>query len=1035
MGNDRPVRITVGDDTDLAVAEGTRVSEIVAGAFALGVDLDARPWCGETRLESTHPAGLWPLLTGAHLMSAPGLPCAPARGYSLVAIAGPDTGARTVIGDTAVTIGRGAGATLRVRDPSVSTRHVAVTPGQRPIARDLGSTNGTVRWRGPASRLIGRSIALDHGDILSLGSSLVAVVDANQGRTEVIAAAAAHTPRVGPIVGSAVSGIAFAVVTGRWYMALVGLAVPAILAWPTLVERWRTRRPPPDLAPLPHLAAHSQEWPGLPPKHVAIIGSPEHALGTARALALATGRRLRWSNDDEPWMRWLPPADHRDPEIQMVGRGDIPLWCDATIEASPHRLTLHHGGIVRVTPPMSAEADVAEAYARGLAGSATGGSLPSRVRLADLGSKEPSLLGIPTTARDGPPPLVVSIGQSALGVFDLDLDAHGPHLLIGGTTGSGKSALLETLVLGLAHAHPPRELSIALIDFKGGAGVRACMGLPHVSGILTDLDPYLARRALAALSRELSDRKLALSKAGLSSFGDWAERGDAPPRLLVVVDEYQELVAHDRDAIPHLARLAAQGRSLGLHLVLATQRPSGAVTPDIRANVGTTISLRVASESESHDLIGTAEAFALPRDCPGRAVVATGSTRTTIQVALPSCVPTPAVLPWGHSEDLSGAAEAVAAAITDRWIAEPSAAPLWLEPLPRDIVAESNLDSVAVESPIWLGRADIPEERRQPDVWWDPSSGPIVVAGPPKSGRTSCLRLIASQARRVGLRPVWLPEDPREAARTVHVARGRADILLVIDDAQRAWASLADVDRGAAADGLIAYLTDGAPVAVALPLVGHHKIASSATTRVILAGGDANDDAAWLVPRSLHGAAASPGRARIGTPAGWVEAQLGRLPTAAQQANAPLVNPLPHSLSIDELARVAPDTRGSALSGLVAIGLAGDDALPLWIHGGTVAVIGSPGPDRDSIVSAVDEAARQARVPLSVHVLESAMAGVRSDQRDGSMPTIIVTEPHARVVRDVYRGDLDGLIDPRPPRGRVVVVAGGTAVAAQIALA
>src|SRR5690606_38455147 len=139
------------------------------------------------------------------------------------------------------------------------------------------------------------------------------------------------------------------------------------------------------------------------------------------------------------------------------------------------------------------------------------------------------------------------IGADAAGPVTLDLDAHGPHALVAGTTGSGKSALLESMVLSLTGQSSPADLCVAILDFKGGAGMRACLGLPHVVGTLTDLDGTQGRRALTALASEVADRKRALATHELASFHDWELRGGAPPRLLVVADEYQELSAAYRD--------------------------------------------------------------------------------------------------------------------------------------------------------------------------------------------------------------------------------------------------------------------------------------------------------------------------------------------------------------------------------------------------------------------------------------------------------------------------------------------------------
>ncbi len=165
----------------------------------------------------------------------------------------------------------------------------------------------------------------------------------------------------------------------------------------------------------------------------------------------------------------------------------------------------------------------------------------------------------------------------------LDLAEAGPHILVGGTTGSGKSQFLRTLVLSLCAIHPPDVLQLALLDFKGGAAFADLAQLPHVRQVATDLDEDWAHLALASLAEEVRRREQTLADSGASSYEDLAPRavGPAMSRLVVIIDEYSTL----RDSHPGLldgfVDLARRGRSLGLHLVLATQRPGGSVSREI----------------------------------------------------------------------------------------------------------------------------------------------------------------------------------------------------------------------------------------------------------------------------------------------------------------------------------------------------------------------------------------------------------------------------------------------------------------------
>ncbi|MCI0345866.1 MAG: hypothetical protein L0221_10560, partial [Chloroflexi bacterium] len=229
------------------------------------------------------------------------------------------------------------------------------------------------------------------------------------------------------------------------------------------------------------------------------------------------------------------------------------------------------------------------------------------------------------------------IGVTEDDAFVLDLVRDGPHGLVAGTTGAGKSELLRTLVAGLAASVDPDHLTFLLIDFKGGSAFDECARLPHTVGLVTDLDEHLAERALRCLEAELRFRERLLRHAGASDLADYARagHGEALPRLVVVIDEFATLKAELPDFVDALVGVAQRGRSLGVHLLLATQRPSGAVSDNIRANTNLRIALRVQDGGDSSDVIGTTDAAALPRSRPGRAFVRLGPGEIVgIQTAL-----------------------------------------------------------------------------------------------------------------------------------------------------------------------------------------------------------------------------------------------------------------------------------------------------------------------------------------------------------------------------------------------------------------
>ncbi|CAO5234737.1 FtsK/SpoIIIE domain-containing protein [Frankia sp. AgKG'84/4] len=262
-----------------------------------------------------------------------------------------------------------------------------------------------------------------------------------------------------------------------------------------------------------------------------------------------------------------------------------------------------------------------------------GDGLPDQVRLLDL-------LGLTGPGRPVPPdPRVLVAAWAAqpastrfpLGVgFDgpvvLDLVRDGPHALVAGTTGAGKSELLQTLVGALAAHNLPDELVFVLVDYKGGSAFRGCARLPHTLGMVTDLDPALAVRALESLAAELRRREELLAAAEAKDIAHYrALRSRDPglpalPRLLLVIDEFATLAREVPDFIPGLVSLAQRGRSLGIHLVLATQRPAGVVTGDIRANTNLRVALRVTDPMESTDVVDTRDAALIPATAPGRAL-------------------------------------------------------------------------------------------------------------------------------------------------------------------------------------------------------------------------------------------------------------------------------------------------------------------------------------------------------------------------------------------------------------------------------
>jgi S-DNA-T family DNA segregation ATPase FtsK/SpoIIIE len=221
------------------------------------------------------------------------------------------------------------------------------------------------------------------------------------------------------------------------------------------------------------------------------------------------------------------------------------------------------------------------------------------------------------------------VGAAADGPHALDLRLHGPHALVGGTTGSGKSELLQTWILAMAAAHSPQRVTFLLVDYKGGSAFRECVHLPHTVGLVTDLSPHLVRRALGSLGAELTYREQLFAAKHVKDLQELEKTGDpqTPPSLVIVVDEFAALVREVPEFVDGVVNVAQRGRSLGLHLVLATQRPAGVIKDNLRANTNLRLALRMADEADSADVLGSPEAAHFDPALPGRAVSKTGPGR------------------------------------------------------------------------------------------------------------------------------------------------------------------------------------------------------------------------------------------------------------------------------------------------------------------------------------------------------------------------------------------------------------------------
>ncbi|HEY7128003.1 MAG TPA: type VII secretion protein EssC [Ktedonobacterales bacterium] len=500
--------------------------------------------------------------------------------------------------------------------------------------------------------------------------------------------------------------------------------------------------------------------------------------------------------------------------VLVESRQDIPGDCGAILEVLSYEQLVYSvagadGQVKSDIVPDRIDWGTSDLLARSLApiqvrGSQGPGNISTSVRLIDLLKLEAADKFDPLAwwNRQGGPAfgrLNVPIGEKSGGVLYLNLHnkEHGPHGLVAGTTGSGKSVLLQSLVAALAITHHPHLMNFVLVDFKGGSAFKDFENIPHTVGMVSDLHGRLAERALIALKSELKRREQILHEANVTDIDQYQEvrardpkRGLAPlPSLLIVIDEFAELAKELPTFMGGLISVVQKGRSLGVHLILATQRPSGVVSANISANVKFRISLRVASLDDSREMLGRADAALLPHNLPGRGFFQVGaeifeqfqaaSVASPFRPAQPREARQQAQIAEltraGHVHDLSKSRKAADArgAIDDRselqvlmGLMEPYTEQFssalfrpWPDPLPDNLplpslfqqVGKASLDGARWEGrPAfgWLnapiGMLDLPADQKQEVFMLDllRQGGHLMIAGSAGSGKSFLLRTI-----------------------------------------------------------------------------------------------------------------------------------------------------------------------------------------------------------------------------------------------------------------------------------------------------
>lgn len=449
-------------------------------------------------------------------------------------------------------------------------------------------------------------------------------------------------------------------------------------------------------------------------------------------------------------------------------QGDSVIWIGCAGDDVPEGVTTVLDVIEPRRATLRTQHGITEVAAEGLSAAQVEAISASRADAQDDVDVLPAMVLLGELAQHpGHNALPATIGRGEREDVVVDLVEDGPHAIVTGTTGTGKSELLVSWVTAIATAHGPDEVLFVLADFKGGTAFDPLRELPQVVAVITDLDESGARRGVESLTAELRRREGVLAAAGVRDVRD-----SDLPRLVIVIDEFAALLQEHSDLGAVFTDIAARGRALGMHLVIGTQRASGVIRDALAANCPLRISLRVSEPADSRLVIGTDAAAELPGGSVSRGLALVRRPQ--------DAEPVPVRIALTGAADLR--------AIGLRWDDIAPAQSPW-QPALRTMIRLDELP-VGGSGRLILGQVDEPDQQRQPlqslQVGIDRG---LAVLGSPGSGRTSLLRALHRQHPAA----LWIPVDPEQAWDTVaDLAERRAGSpdLVLCDDIDAMLADL-----------------------------------------------------------------------------------------------------------------------------------------------------------------------------------------------------------------------------------------------------